>query len=425
MVTRVTYNELEPEDCGEVSHFFAGIGGWPLALQLAGYDGPVWTGSCPCQPFSAAGKQKGTDDERHLWPAWRRLIQQRLPSIVFGEQVASPLGRQWLDAVSLDLEGMGYAVGAADLCAASIGAPHIRQRLWFVAIHRGAVWLADGHEDGRRIVGPRGVHEAGAPRANAARRGAHGRLEHADNERAGRDRGAVSRTQTEGGCERIEVGGLFDRAQLAGATRGFWGGADWLACRDERARPVEPYPRQMADGFSPSLGPVRPNNLEKEIAGAHISEKDAREALRDLWRALAQETIRRSSRRLVSVLEAPVLLAFLRELQREGWGLLDHLPPPCWASPEEGLRALRGVTLETPRASLGRKPKQQRRLESGNALPLVSQIIAREVASKWAIPGFPLSEPVALRVGQVRAYGNAIVPQLAAAFIRAALGVSG
>jgi DNA (cytosine-5)-methyltransferase 1 len=116
-------------------HFFAGIGGWSLALRLAGWpeDKPVWTGSCPCQPFSVAGKGRGTDDERHLWPVFRELIRERKPSKVFGEQVASKLGRGWLAGIRLDMEDMGYAVGAADLCAASAGAPHIRQRLYWVA----------------------------------------------------------------------------------------------------------------------------------------------------------------------------------------------------------------------------------------------------------------------------------------------------
>ena len=119
----------------EQCHFFAGIAGWPLALQLAEYQGPVWTGSCPCQPFSCAGKGKGITDERHLWPEFRRLIDKCRPPIVFGEQVASKLGRAWLSGVRVDLETMGYAVGAADLCAAGIGAPHIRQRLYLSLIH--------------------------------------------------------------------------------------------------------------------------------------------------------------------------------------------------------------------------------------------------------------------------------------------------
>ena len=113
-------------------HWFAGIGIWPLALRRAGLDDlPVWTGSCPCQPFSAAGKQKGFEDERHLWPVWFALIAQCRPPIVLGEQVASALA--WLDIVSADLEGANYAIGTSDLCAAGFGGAHIRQRLYFVA----------------------------------------------------------------------------------------------------------------------------------------------------------------------------------------------------------------------------------------------------------------------------------------------------
>lgn len=116
-------------------HFFAGIGGWSYALRLAGWpdDKPVWTGSCPCQPFSAAGKREGIADERHLWPALYHLISQCRPATVFGEQVASVDGRTWLAGVRTDLEVLGYAVGAADLCGASAGAPQVRQRLYWVS----------------------------------------------------------------------------------------------------------------------------------------------------------------------------------------------------------------------------------------------------------------------------------------------------
>jgi DNA (cytosine-5)-methyltransferase 1 len=141
------------------AHFFAGIGGWPPALALANWPPsiPVWTGSCPCQPYSAAGKRKGDADERNLWPQFLRLIRHHKPPVCFGEQVASKDGRDWLAGVRVDLEKLGYEVGAADLCAAGIGEkvwveiidevtgevvyedweiagpPHIRQRLYWVA----------------------------------------------------------------------------------------------------------------------------------------------------------------------------------------------------------------------------------------------------------------------------------------------------
>jgi DNA (cytosine-5)-methyltransferase 1 len=116
-------------------HFFAGIGGWSLALELAGWPAsrPVWTGSCPCQPFSGAGEGKGASDDRHLWPVFRRLISELHPERVFGEQVAQAIGFNWLDGVSADMEADGYAVGATVLGAHSVGAPHIRQRLFWVA----------------------------------------------------------------------------------------------------------------------------------------------------------------------------------------------------------------------------------------------------------------------------------------------------
>jgi DNA (cytosine-5)-methyltransferase 1 len=114
-------------------HFFAGIGGWSYALRLAGWpeDREAWTGSCPCQPFSVAGKRKGVDDERHLWPEFARLIKERKPSVVFGEQVAA--ASSWLAGVRSDLEEMDYAVGAIPIEAASGGAPQYRDRFWFVA----------------------------------------------------------------------------------------------------------------------------------------------------------------------------------------------------------------------------------------------------------------------------------------------------
>ncbi len=142
-------------------HFFAGIGGWSVALRLAGIpdDRPVWTGSCPCQPFSAAGKQRGSNDERHLWPAFFDLIRECRPSRVFGEQVAGAAGYAWWDHVAADLESEDYAAAAADIGAHSVGAFHIRQRLYWVA-HAGCQRL---QQRGRHnLAGPAAGDESQA-----------------------------------------------------------------------------------------------------------------------------------------------------------------------------------------------------------------------------------------------------------------------
>jgi len=119
-------------------HFFAGIAGWELAMQMIKWPNiTTWSGSCPCQPFSTAGMQKGEQDERHLWPEFYRLIEYCKPPIVVGEQVAGKLGVRWLNRLRLDLEASGYAVGAANLCAAGYGLPHIRQRLFWAGVHVG------------------------------------------------------------------------------------------------------------------------------------------------------------------------------------------------------------------------------------------------------------------------------------------------
>ena len=104
----------------------------PPPCRLGGRQ-RCWTGSCPCQPFSTAGKRKGFADERHLWPSWFWLIGQCRPPVVLGEQVTRAIKVGWLDLVSSDLEGIGYAIGTADTPAAGVGAPHIRQRLYFLA----------------------------------------------------------------------------------------------------------------------------------------------------------------------------------------------------------------------------------------------------------------------------------------------------
>ena len=262
------------------AHFFAGIGVWSHALRSAGWDDsrPVWTGSCPCQPFSAAGRGLGTADERHLWPEFHRLIRECRPPVVLGEQVASALGRDWLDAVRDDLEAVGYAVGAADLGAASVGAPHIRQRLWWVAdayggdagaegLQRGgkhgqqprdggAGLLADAAHGGRRkqrdALGAReGRHaDGGGDASGGVDHTKRERLEgHDGDPNAGGYRAGTARSASAPSLP-YELGGTSP-------LHGFWRDADWLLCRDGRWRPVEPGTFPLAHGASARVGRLR------------------------------------------------------------------------------------------------------------------------------------------------------------------------
>src|SRR6266705_3038655 len=119
--------------------WFAGIGVWSYSLRQAGWrdDQRVWTASLPCQPFSAAGKGLGFEDERHLWPVFEQLVAQSEVAVCFGEQVASKAVNDWLDVVSVDMEALGFAFGAIAFPAAGVGAPHIRDRTYWVAAKPG------------------------------------------------------------------------------------------------------------------------------------------------------------------------------------------------------------------------------------------------------------------------------------------------
>lgn len=301
--------DVRPDDLAgyRQCHFFAGIGGWSYALRLAGWpdDRPVWTGSCPCQPFSAAGKREGFADDRHLWPVWFGLISERQPATVFGEQVASKDGLDWLDTVSADMEGAGYAIGAADLCAAGVGAPHIRQRLWFVADS-----VLSGRPEGRTVAGHGqatrcsaiSMADAGSERHDRIDSllwpGEGGRIEGELSETAGRREargvalGDTDDARLEGrrlSAERAGeltaraagMGGLVNasseqmgipgRSRIAGSA-GHWL-ADWIACRDGKARPVEPGTFPLAHGIPARVGRLRGygNAIVPQVAAEFIS----------------------------------------------------------------------------------------------------------------------------------------------------------
>ena len=106
-------------------------------LEADGIESPdIITGGFPCQPFSVAGKQKGTSDDRHLWPEMFRIIKEFTPRWVVGENVKGITNIQdgmVFETVCTDLEGAGYEVRTFNIPAAGVGAPHRRERIWIVA----------------------------------------------------------------------------------------------------------------------------------------------------------------------------------------------------------------------------------------------------------------------------------------------------
>lgn len=190
-------------------HFFAGIGGWAIAARIAGWrdDAELWTGSPPCQPFSVIGKQRGQADDRHLWPHLFRLIGARRPAAFVGEQVAAAAGKDWFDGVFADLDGIGYACGAAVVPACAVNAPHRRDRLWFAAARSGAL----GDAECARLEGHAGDGDSAAGWAQQDR-----------------------------------------PAPPAGS-----GVVGWVVGHDGKARRVEPGIRLLADGVPGRVGKLR------------------------------------------------------------------------------------------------------------------------------------------------------------------------
>lgn len=230
-------SDVKPSDLDGYTqcHFFAGIGGWPYALALAGFppERPVWTGSCPCQPYSAAGKGKGNADERHLWPDWFHLIDTCGPETVMGEQVSGSGSAPWVELVSADMEGRDYAFWTVTAPAAGFGAPQIRHRRYFVGVAD-----ADNH-------GCEPWHGRESFRTQSDVEHGSGIIGVADANNAGRQgRGILSERSGE-----FTAGSRCVDDKWNSATHGLWRSPDWIFCRDDKWRPIEPGTVALVDGF--------------------------------------------------------------------------------------------------------------------------------------------------------------------------------
>ena len=288
--------EIKPSELAGYTqcHFFAGIGGWSYALELAGWpsDRPVWTGSCPCQPFSTAGKQKAQEDERHLWPAFHALIKECRPEFVFGEQVANAIGHGWLDGISSDLEAENYTCGSVVLGAHSVGAPHIRQRLYWMAHdnnqherpakqHRARTsnptWRgeADGAGNSRRLTNERrrgsgnverkAIEEQGKTQEREWRRNA--------NINSGQDHNRLGQSNCGGRITRGDATSTMGFRSSAVST-GSWSGSTGIECLDGKLRriPTEPAFSPLAHGIPARVVRLRGygNAIVPQVAAAFI-----------------------------------------------------------------------------------------------------------------------------------------------------------
>jgi DNA (cytosine-5)-methyltransferase 1 len=292
-------------------------------------DRPVWTGSCPCQPFSSAGKQKGKADDRHLWPIWFRLIRESKPAIIFGEQVAAAITHGWWDDVAAGLEAEGYSCSAAVLPACSVGKPHKRDRLGFMGNaelprpyggeefgfaregkNEGRMQQFEGSDSPRLMAngaGERLEWSAGAELQGGGTRSSRrsSTMEHADlHECGGEERGSVREEKEISGVDRKKDGSARRISGTGGVTMADSNGIgqqgqrevgkpsnteegcvreagefiddsarlEWIECPDGKFRPVKSGLRLLAHGVSSRVGKLRAygNAIVPQVAAEFI-----------------------------------------------------------------------------------------------------------------------------------------------------------
>jgi DNA (cytosine-5)-methyltransferase 1 len=325
MVDNRSILEVTPDDLKGFTrhHFFAGIGGWELALQLANWpiDRPVCTASLPCQPFSVAGAQKGKEDERHLLPHFIELVKQCNFKTIFGEQVPGAIKHGWLDDLCTEMEREKYRVGQVVLTAAGEGAPHIRQRLYWVAdsINKGSQRGLSGTENRNGRPDPqltassresrnqfggggscrgmgntehdghvtcqigRGLSESKVKSGMLKPEGSNTTQRMGNTEHDGHATCEITASDVQPSTKRGQNGenlsgqssgasGRADATSLSGCQGGRteWSDPDWLYCRDEKYRPIKSSIEPLAYGLSRGVGyssdpsePIEPNNTQE------------------------------------------------------------------------------------------------------------------------------------------------------------------
>ena len=330
-------------------HLFAGIAGWARALQLAGCpeDLRIITGSCPCQSFSSAGKRKGFEDHRDLWPHMSRIVRELRIPVVVGEQVPGAIAHGWWDRICTELEEADYACGACVLPACSVGAPHIRSRLFWAGV--------------RRL-------------GNADSQQAHPAIEGQSMPCAGLPVGRVALPNGNGWEQR--------RPECAGQGR-------------------EPEPSPV-DG------------------GAACGVADAEDPNR--WRSGAEDDSRRRTQEAGGCGDSVRRLGDVQQQGLEGHSgdALDRDEPGRIGAGAAGSTPATGHWSDAlPILCRDGKTRRIPAPQSG-IFGLVAGL-PEGMDLGWIESAFPLAGKIEGRVGLLKGYGNAIVPQVAAAFLRAVL----
>ena len=359
------------------------------------------SGGFPCQPFSVAGKRRGEEDDRYLWPEMLRVIEELQPRWVVGENVAG-IVTMALDQVLSDLESRGYACGAFVIPACAVDAPHRRDRVAIVAYN---------NQIRRDLRGPAGKGvQWGNPARHEADPGGQvvadaNRVPLRDN---GQDRGEapgeVHQTGDAGGNggrlapdpnrDRLEEQGPQGAEERLGVPAA---GVCWW--------PAEPDVGRSLDGISCWLD---------RIGGLSDEAKErAREILRNLRKETVAEAVQWTIGRFDSVSQAEILLALLCEYEEgrnRGWVSLES-----GTVQEEKLRNL-WCAIEFARASHRREYRSQLAREYSDALFRVSHGAPSLMPKAWEDNTWEngitrVTTGVPHRVDRLRCLGNAVVPQ--------------
>ena len=298
---------------GRLTHLslFTGIGGLNLAAEWAGFetvgqcewadyptkvlekhwpDVPRWrdirtltkesfygrtglrtvdliSGGFPCQPFSVAGKRRGKEDDRYLWPEMLRVIQELRPAWVVGENVAGIVSMA-LDKVLSDLEGIGYACQAFIIPACAVDAPHRRDRCAVVAYSDRGCAVPDPHSV---RCGVRGSVGEGVQRGNPARDEADPggeALPYTEGTECARERTETRERWAKPGCN----GWWPVEPDVGRVAHGVPSRVDRLRCLGNAVVPQQFYPifRAIA-GIEDEIGDLQPEKSRPE-AGAALQD---------------------------------------------------------------------------------------------------------------------------------------------------------